>query len=160
MSKYSKRMLNRIRREFMEEKGDDKSFETAELARWALTAGKVRRPAGYAEQLVERQLAREFAEAMREDYGVDPQGRTVREMHAARIGGRTRWNSRSGGSRGFIETSVRQRRDQIVGDCRHLKTDVDSLNDNRWPDNPIQLPLDFTIDVAELEAGERKKKAG
>ena len=99
---------------------------------------------------------------MREDYTRDPQGRTVREMLAARVGGRIRWNSRLRGSRGFVETSVKQRRDQIVGDCRHLKSDVDSFNDNRWPDNPIQLVLVFTDDVAELEAGEvaqRNQKA-
>ena len=41
------------------------------------------------------------------------------------------------------------RRRQIVGDCRQLKTDVDSFNENRIPDAPIQLVLDFTADVAE-----------
>ena len=99
---------------------------------------------------------------MREDHTADPQGRTVREMHAARIGGRIRWSSWLRGSRAFIETSVKQRRGQIVGDCRHLKSDVDSFNDNRWPDDPIQLVLVFIDDVAEIEAGEaalRDKKA-
>src|SRR6266849_8911411 len=159
MSKYL-RDLQGIVREFMSEKGDDKSFETVDVARWALETRKVKRPAGYAEHLVEKQLMREFADAMREELVRDPQGRVVRQMHAARIGGRTRWNTRLNGSRGFIETSVKQRRDQIVGDCRHLKTDVDSLNDNRWPDKRIQLVLNFTDDVAEYEAGEAQGKAG
>lgn len=153
MTNYT-RTLQRHVREFIAERGDDKSFETLDLSRWALGSGRVKRAAGYAERLIEKQLAREFAEAMREDYARDPQGRTVREMHAARIGGKTRWNSRMRAPRGFVEASVRQRRDQIVGDCRHLKTDVDSFNENRWPNNPIQLPLDFTSDVAEYEAGE------
>jgi hypothetical protein len=38
---------------------------------------------------------------------------------------------------------------------------VDSFNDNRWPNNPIQLVLVFTDDVAEVEAGKaaQQKKA-
>lgn len=47
-----------------------------------------------------------------------------------------------------------QRRQQIVGDCHQLKTDVDSFNENREPDRPIQMLLDFTEDVAEIEAVE------
>ncbi len=152
MSKYSQRMLNSLRREFMAERGDE-AFEAKDLARWALGRHKVKRTAEYADQLIERQLAREFADAMREDYTVDPQGRTVREMHAARIGGRIRWATRLRGSRFFLESAVKQRREQIVGDCLHLKTDVDSLNDNRWPNAPIQLVLEFYEDVAEIEAG-------
>ncbi len=47
---------------------------------------------------------------------------------------------------------AKSRRRQIVGDYRELKRDVDSYNDNRNPVQPIQLVLDFTHDVAELEA--------
>jgi hypothetical protein len=50
-----------------------------------------------------------------------------------------------------MEIAFQQRRQQIVGDCAQLKTDVDSYNDN----NPFgayhQLPLDFTDDVAERQ---------
>jgi hypothetical protein len=119
-----------------------------------LVTGKVKREKGYADRLVAEKLAEEFAAAMREEYTIDRQGRHVRVLHAARVGGRTRWNSRTHGPRGFIELSMAQRRDQIVGDCRSLKTEVDSLNDNRWPDNPIQMRFDFTNDLAELEAAE------
>ncbi len=44
-----------------------------------------------------------------------------------------------------------QRRQQIVGDCLQLKTDVDVYNDKRDLAEPIQIPLDFTLDVAELQ---------
>ena len=43
------------------------------------------------------------------------------------------------------------RRQQIVGDCVQLKTDVDVYNDKRTPSLPIQIPLDFTLDVEELQ---------
>jgi hypothetical protein len=47
--------------------------------------------------------------------------------------------------------AFQQRRSQIVGDCRQLKTDVDSYNDNNTHKGHYQLPLDFTWDVAERE---------
>jgi hypothetical protein len=86
MSRYSQRILNGLRREFTAER-DEESFEALELARWALGTGKVTREPGYADKLIEKQLASEFAEAMREDYTTDLQGRTVREMYAARVAG-------------------------------------------------------------------------
>jgi hypothetical protein len=45
--------------------------------------------------------------------------------------------------------SFGQRRQQIVGDCFQLKTDADVYNDVRKPELPIQIVLDFTLDVEE-----------
>jgi len=57
---------------------------------------------------------------------------------------------RVGGLEG--NSSFAQRREQIVGDCCRLKTDVDHYNDIRGDEDPvIQLVLDFTEDVAERE---------
>jgi hypothetical protein len=36
-----------------------------------------------------------------------------------------------------------------VGDCRQLKNDADSYNDNHPDEKPIQIMLDFNDDVAE-----------
>ena len=46
--------------------------------------------------------------------------------------------------------SFAQRRSQIVGDCCQLKTDADVYNDTRKPSDPVQVVLDFTLDVEEL----------
>lgn len=43
-----------------------------------------------------------------------------------------------------------------MGDCLQLKTDVDVYNDKRNLAEPIQVPLDFTLDVAELQQPLRK----
>lgn len=40
----------------------------------------------------------------------------------------------------------------ILGDCRQLKTDLDSFNENRGESAPIQISFDFTNDLLELEA--------
>ncbi|MGA2060991.1 MAG: hypothetical protein ABSG67_10955 [Thermoguttaceae bacterium] len=49
------------------------------------------------------------------------------------------------------ESAFQQRRTQIVGDCRQLKVDVDSYNDNNQFGAHYQLMLNFTDDVAERE---------
>ena len=102
--------------------------------------------------------AEELARAMREDVYIDPQGREVRTKHAARIiekGSQMMlWADIRTADRKHMEIAFKQRRHQIVGDCSRLKVDVDSFNENRSLDFPIQLILDFTDDVAELEAVE------
>lgn len=51
-----------------------------------------------------------------------------------------------------MEKAFAQRREQIIGDCVQLKTDVDAYNDiNKDRRAPIQLVLDFTEDVAERQ---------
>lgn len=123
-----------------------------EIAAWAI---REKHWAPHPDSLV-NQCATQLADAMREEYIVDPQGRSVRAKHAARI---TRdgqqsvlWADIRTAGRRHMEVAFQQRRQQIVGDCRQLKTDVDSYNDNATPAKPIQMVFDFTQDLAELEA--------
>ena len=97
------------------------------------------------------QCADQLADAMREDYVTDPQGRRVRAKHAAREGQSVLWADIRDASREHMSVAFAQRRQQIVGDCRQLKADVDSFNDNRSVKNPIQMSFDFTLDLLELE---------
>lgn len=100
--------------------------------------------------------ADELARAMREEYIVDPQGRTVRAKHAAKVkvNGEqmTLWDDIRTADRDFMAIAFQQRRQQVVGDCRQLKVDVDSYNQNKNPGEPIQIVFDFTLDVLEAEA--------
>ncbi|MDQ2843126.1 MAG: hypothetical protein M3Y72_19220 [Acidobacteriota bacterium] len=51
-----------------------------------------------------------------------------------------------------MEKAFSQRREQVIGDCLKLKTDVDVYNDlSRGTRPEVQLILDFTDDVAERE---------
>jgi hypothetical protein len=51
-----------------------------------------------------------------------------------------------------MERAFGQRREQIIGDCAQLKTDVDVYNDlNRGKRPEFQLILDFTDDVEERQ---------
>lgn len=95
--------------------------------------------------------AEQVARAMREEYIVDPQGRKVRAKHAARIQQMVLWDDIRTATREHMQVAFQQRRHQIVGDCRQLKLDVDSYNENKNDGKPIQLILDFTLDIAEAE---------
>lgn len=68
------------------------------------------------------------------------------------------WGDMRSAPRQHMQPAFQQRRQQIVGDCRQLKTDVDSYNDNYNMGELIQLSLDFTRDVTEAEAAEAIEK--
>jgi len=101
------------------------------------------------------QLADNLSKALREDYLIDPQGRSVRAKHAARVRRdgeqMVLWADMRDAPREHMEIAFQQRRQQIVGDCRQLKTDVDSYNENAELIRPIQMVFDFTDDLEELE---------
>jgi len=98
--------------------------------------------------------AEELARAMRDEYIRDPQGRTVRAKHAARVSGTQTvlWADIRTAPRQHMIVAFQQRRQQIVGDCRQLKADADSYNENYNSGKPIQMVFDFTNDLAEIEA--------
>jgi len=130
--------------------GGDWPATTRQIASWAI---QNRMWAPQHSALVD-QCADQLARAMREEYITDPQGRIVRALHAARVCRHgqqlTLWADIRTASRNHMEIAFQQRRQQIVGDCRQLKADVDSYNQNRIPEMPIQMVFDFTKDLEEL----------
>jgi len=128
--------------------GEEWPATTRRIAAWAV---REKLWAPHPSSLIS-QCAEALAQAMREEYIVDPQGRTIRAKHAARVEQAVLWGDIRTAPRAHMEIAFKQRRQQIVGDCRQLKADVDSFNDNRSPTQPIQMSFDFTRDVLELEA--------
>jgi len=101
-------------------------------------------------------LAGQMANALREEYQTDEKGRKFRVNHAARISKdgvqQTFWAMLGYAPHDHMERAFTQRREQIIGDCLQLKTDVDVYNESNQGKRPsIQLVLDFTNDVAERE---------
>ncbi len=129
-----------------------------QIASWAI---KEQLWAPRTEKLLE-QCAAELARAMGQEYHTDPQGRTVRAKHAARTthDGKqaTFWADISTATAEHMRVAFQQRRSHIVGECKQLKADVDSYNDNKVSGAPIQLVLDFTADLAEVEAAEAQRR--
>lgn len=119
------RQMQRITNKYMNS-GEPWPASTKQIAKWAII-NKLWAP--HPSNLV-NQCADELARAMREEYIVDPQGRTVRAKHAARIPNKgqqvTLWADIRTAPRKHMEVAFKQRRNQIVGDCCQLKADVDS----------------------------------
>jgi len=125
---------------------------TKEIAFWAIKNRKWDAPA----DLIMSKCREDFAKALREQYIQDRSGRPVRAKHVARIrSGEEQlhlWADIRTAPRRHMEFAFHQRREQIVGDCTQLKRDVDYYNDLHPKAEPIQLMLDFTDDVEEMEA--------
>ncbi|MDD5585349.1 MAG: hypothetical protein PHY92_00135 [Alphaproteobacteria bacterium] len=100
-------------------------------------------------------LAGQMSRALRGDYDIDSQGRRYRKNHAVKVmkdGVQyTLWASMEHAPRPHMAKAFSQRREQIIGDCFQLKTDVDVYNGKNLEQPPIQLELNFTDDVAERE---------
>lgn len=124
---------------------------TREIAVWAMNSNLWAPQRKEVIDICAEQLAR----AMRDEYIIDPQGRTVRAKHAARSersGSQlVLWDDIRTASRDHMAVAFQQRRQQIVGDCRQLKLDADSYNENRNTGEPIQMVFDFTLDLIELQ---------
>jgi hypothetical protein len=56
------------------------------------------------------------------------------------------WNA----ERPFMEVAAANRRNQILGQCLQLKSDMDSYSERKCPEQPIQMDFDFNIDLEEL----------
>lgn len=121
-----------------------------EIADWALRTGQWRP----SPQALRKQLAELLSQAMREEYFTDPQGRRVRAKHSAQVEQQRLWTDlrdTSPANRRLVENAFQNRRQQVVSDCRQLKTDVDSYNENYNVGRIIQMVFDFTDDLIELD---------
>lgn len=152
MAAYSDQ-IRRYIKQYQKEHPGEGVVDAHAIAEWAYKKG-LHKPTFTA---VVTLIAREVAQAMREEYRTDAQGRRYRAKHAAteKANGKTLslWadiDDPNAPHEHFVK-SFAQRRQQIVGDCFQLKTDADVYNDRRQPSEMIQILLDFTLDVEEQE---------
>jgi hypothetical protein len=157
MSGYTNAVKEYVER-YKAEVGPEALLDPRAVAEWAFRNG-LHKPSV---KTVIDAIATDIAQVFREEYRVDRFGRRYRAKHAAiqKRGGQTLslWadmDDPSAPHPHFVK-SFAQRRQQIVGDCVQLKTDVDVYNEKRKPIELIQIPLDFTLDVMELQQVVRK----
>jgi hypothetical protein len=150
MMSYSEQLQRIIRR--YEETGNPLPATAHEIATWAIEQNLWEPQRS---TLLNR-CAEEIARAMREEHITDPQGRRVRVKHVAMIEKNGKqaafWADMRRAPREHMEIAFQQRRQQIVGDCRQLKWDMDSYNQNHNAGEPIQMIFDFALDLEEIEA--------
>lgn len=108
-------------------------------------------------------LAEDMATALREEYGTDAQGRRYRINHAVRVtkGGvqYTFWAMMADAPREHMQKAFIQRREQIVGDCAQLATDVEAYNAMKADQEPIPMLFDFRDDVEERRYWDDRRAA-
>lgn len=133
------------------EAGQPWPAKTRDVAKWALET-KNWAPHPFA---ILNQCAEEISRALRDEYALDEQGRKVRTKHVATyVDGDDQyalWDDIKTASPQHMRLAFQQRRQQIVGDCKQLKNDVDSYNENRSPITPIQVVFNFELDLEEYE---------
>lgn len=122
-----------------------------EVVAWAVQNGLIGMPTVDPLDVLAGQMAR----ALRSEYDTDNQGRRYRKNHAIKImkdGVQlTLWASMEHAPRPHMAKAFSQRREQIIGDCFQLKTDVDVYNGKNPEQTPIQTVLNFEEDVAERQ---------
>lgn len=132
--------------------GEPWPASTKTIAAWAIQTGRWE----LEESAAVKKCAEDLARAMREEYTTDSKGRRVRLKHSATIKKNGEqmvlWDDIRTAPRGHMQLAFQQRRHQIFGDCRQLKTDVESYNDNHPGEKPIQMIFDFTLDLEEDDA--------
>ena len=148
-SSYYKEM-QKLADRYLADTGKDVAT-TKEFAVWAIQSGNWDPP----RDLILHACQEDFAKALREQYIEDDHGKPVRAKHSARVKKDGEqlylWADIRRAPRGHMEIAFQQRRQQIVGDCRQLKRDVDYYNSRPGEAEPIQLVFDFTEDVEEGE---------
>lgn len=126
----------------------------AEIAAWAIQ-NKLWQPE---RRSLLKQCAKELATALRVEYYTDPQGRRVRKKHAYKETitndegeekQLTLWVDILDADPKQIKVAFAQRRQSIYCDCKQLKTDADSYNDNNVHGAQLELDFDFNEDLAE-----------
>lgn len=160
MAAYANQVKAYLER-YQAEVGGDGLIDAHAVAEWAYKNG-LHKPSL---KTVIDAIAADIAQAFREEYRTDALGQRYRAKHAVRSkkGDKTLslWadiDDDRAPQEHFVR-SFAQRRQQIVGDCFQLKTDVDVYNGKHPSQTPIQVPLDFTYDVEELQLPFKKKAA-
>ncbi len=160
MSAYADQVKAYIEK-YRAEVDSDGLLDPHALAEWAYQRG-LHKPSL---RTVVDAIASDISKLFREEFRTNVDGQRYRAKHAVRFkrGDKTMslWADIDDGSvpREHFAKSFSQRRQQIVGDCYQLKTDVDVYNSKNGMQKPIQIPLDFTLDVEELQLPLKNNKA-
>lgn len=124
-----------------------------EAVAWGVSKGMIEMP----EVDPLDKLASDMSTALREEFATDREGRRYRVNHAVRVtkGGvqYTFWAIMKDAPREHMQKAFIQRREQIVGDCVQLSTDVEAYNGFHKDQSPIQMLFDFRDDIEERKFG-------
>ena len=153
MANYKER-LRSIWKQYRGEVASD-PVDLQTVAEWAIEKGLwAPRPID-----LNRNLANDLAQALREEKRIDKSGREYRANIPVRQRAKDgaplfQWADIDDAPRPHVEKSVQQERRSIVSDCYALLMKVEHYNEAHPNEEPIQLILDFQEDVEELKIAE------
>lgn len=151
-----KKQLQKLKEEYRKS-GEAWPATTEDMARWAVTNKRY----GLTAPSLIRLVAKELAQALGEEYFTDAQGRRVRANHPARVRRDGKqlvlWDDMRTAPRSHMKRAFQMRRKRIASECKQVKTDVDSYNDAHLEEPAIQMVMDFTDDVIEMELAEKAR---
>lgn len=157
MAKY-KEQLQKVWHEYEHAHGHVPA-SLREAVQWGISKGMIQAP----EVDPLAKLVEDMSDALREEYATDAEGRRYRVNHAVRVTRAgvqyTFWAVMKDAPREHMQKAFIQRREQIVGDCVQLATDVYAYNAMKKDQPPIQMIFDFQDDVAERFALDGRKAA-
>lgn len=128
--------------------------DTKTIASWVIRTGRWKPPR---KSLIDI-LAPMISRALREEYFTDHIGRRVRKKHAVRENEllpdgsykqHTFWVDIHDAPPEMMLQAFQQRRGQVLGECKQLKTDVDYYNDSVEGHDEIQMSFNFEDDLLE-----------
>lgn len=130
-----------------------------DIARWAIDKGLwAQRP-----EAVVTQCADQIARAMAQEYFTDSGGRRIRAKHAVVYQegphSYSLWDDIRTAEHPFVQLSLQQGRRNVLNQCRQLKNDADYYNEERKPEQPINLVFNFELDLEEMDLAQRKNAA-
>lgn len=152
MTAYANQVKAFVER-YQSEVGSDGLLDAHAVATWAFNRGLIKPNP----KTILDAIAADISQIFREEYRTDESGQRYRAKHAVRSKQGTKSMSLwadiddEKAPRDHFVRSFSQRRQQVVGDCFQLKTDVDVYNSKNSQQPPIQIVLDFTDDVEELQ---------
>lgn len=161
MSAYSNQLKNLIEQYNKENNTSNGIIDPHTLAAWAYQKGLYKPNV----RTMVDSIAADISQAFREEYRTSPNGLRYRAKHAytKKVGNKTMslWADIDDLStpHDHFKRSFAQRRQQIVGDCIQLNTDVTVYNQTRSSENPIQLIFDFNYDIEEAAFSSKLKAA-
>lgn len=135
----------------------DKEVDLKKVAIWMIQNGTKAPTPKTAEEL----LAGELAAALREETRYDRKtGRPYRANHAVPTDQGNLWiDIDENPPRRSMHKSLMKRREQMVGDGLQLSLDAEHWNNENPNEDPIQIPLDFEMDVEIRKLAPEEKAA-
>ncbi|MDR0483694.1 MAG: hypothetical protein LBH40_00235 [Alphaproteobacteria bacterium] len=146
--------------ELYKEKTGETLVDMKEVALWAIEKGHRKKPVPKSpEEILASQLADSIRQETKKDNNTGDEYRVYHAVPSSSQGKQhTLWVNIKNATRSQMQKSLTNRRNQIIGDATQLSIDADYWNKINPKEKPIQIELDFSLDVEWNRNADKIKK--